>query len=527
GQGPRPDQENWLEYIGGLNQSLPDFFGPQTLPMKPVAVDRTIAEWEPVRALLVSISLRDALREPRVFGYYLTLIKAASSFVEVGILYGAQDRPLVERFIKRIEESGIPSETMDRLHFIDTPEVNFWLRDNGPVFGLGQNGGLLVYDNIYRPLMPELEAWKQSPIDVDSRSLEQDDQAFEDYKYVQRRIESTPLYVSKFIRELFQVDSLLVRPPLHLQGGDYMTDGQGRIFVSEDTVLENGGDKDNLERIFRDYYGADEVYILNALPGIAAKHLDLLMKLIDPNTLLLSEPPALATGTSRANKRLIKDIGIIQQANEDYLKRNYPELKIVKVPMPPLVSEDLQVYLSRIRTQIFAYVCDEIGISYLRYYQLRPNTPEKNEMLKLVATHLESRFKKELDFSKYSDLDLMARAYLDADLKTLVDTQSDPKTIYRSYLNSLFIRNPQGDSSWLLPRYAPRNEEKAEEFASMEKRVEAAYRSAFPEAVIQWVDSDAMADKLGTIHCTTITVPQVQKSKTATKQLRTKVPAEG
>lgn len=80
----------------------------------------------------------------------------------------------------------------------------------------------------------------------------------------------------------------------------------------------------------------------------------------------------------------------------------------------------------------------------------------------------------------------------------------------------------------LLPRQSgrlgqyklTRNGESAEDIESHEKTVEKLYRSLNPEAKIHWLDSDVMADTLGAIHCTTISIPHVNSENSAAKKLR-------
>ncbi|MDA1066874.1 MAG: agmatine deiminase family protein [Verrucomicrobia bacterium] len=520
GQASNSKDTDWPGHISLINQTLPDFFGPQSLPMRPVPIERAIAEWETTRAVLVSMPLAATLSNPPFFDYYLALIKAAVSYVDVGILHGVSDAKTVDRFIKRLEDEGFTGDELANIHFIESQASDFWIRDYGPVFGLGPGGGLVVFDNMYRPLEPELETWNQAPMSIDSPSLTQDHKGFENYKNEKRRLETSPLYISKFIRQTYNYSSVLVRPPLHLQGGDYITDGNGRFYISEDTILANADDRETVEKVFRDYYGADELFVLKSFPGIAAKHLDLLMKLVDENTIIFAAPPVTTNGTSRHNRRLYAEIAAIQKSNEAYLRKYHPNCKILHAPILPLLSEDFDTILNKIRAQIFAYVCDELGISYLTYHQLSRNHPDRLEIKKIVADYLDKQFQKPIDLIKHADLDLVTRTYMNADLNTLMDTNTDLKTIFRSYLNSLFIKNKEGETAWLLPRYRARNGESAEDIESHEKTVEKLYRSLNPEAKIHWLDSDVMAETLGAIHCTTISIPHVNSENSAAKKLR-------
>ena len=491
-----------------LASQLPGFFGPQTMPTEALEVERLVAEWDPASMLLVSIPLSDTLRDPRIFAFYFSLIDVASRYVEVGILHELNGERMVGRFLKRLEEEGMALASLERVHFLQNQTGSSWVRDFGPLFGVGAGGGLVVFDNIYRSLADEKEAWSLAPTVIDAGPLAEDEEGFQAFRTEARRSEVSPLFVAKFLREHYQFSCDVVRPPLHLQGGDYIADGMGRVYISEDTVLMNGGRLKDVERVFTEYYGADELLVLNALPGTAAKHLDLLLCHARLGVFILTEPPAMVGGANLSYRRMVEEVRNIQKANEAYLLRNQPEAKIYRVPMPPLVSEDSRRVRVKARSQIFAYVCEEIGIDYLRYVQLPNGDPQRRLVQRRVMEHLGELVGKEIDFENDGDFDLAAKRYLGADLATLIETNVDAGTIYRSYVNSVQIVTEEGRKLWLLPRYRAREGESVEAFAAMEAEVERVYRLADPGAILEWIDADAVSERMGAIHCLAMTLPQ-------------------
>ena len=69
------------------------------------------------------------------------------------------------------------------------------------------------------------------------------------HKAQTRKKEVSPLFIAKYIRQELQLACDIVRPPLHLQGDDLLTDGAGRIFTSEDTLLANGGNVEMVKAV--------------------------------------------------------------------------------------------------------------------------------------------------------------------------------------------------------------------------------------------------------------------------------------
>ena len=514
------DNSDWIEYIKDLKQDLPGFFSPQNSPTAPVPISRGIAEWEASQCLLISLNLKDTLKNPHILNYYIELLKIATQYLDVGIVYGGSDSLETDRFIKRLLELGVTESALERIHIVESLNTSFWVRDFGPLFGLNPSGSLIAIDNSYRPLIPESDSWSRAPMDIDSPDLLGDLKGFEEFKLKNQQSEIVPLYVVKFIRQNLQVACELVRPPLYLQGGDYFTDGQNRFFISEDTVLANGGNLPVIQDIFRDYFGADELFVMNSFPGVSAKHLDMLMKLVSPNRMLLSEPPPVTRDNNQFSRRLANEVSGIQLRNEEYIRRSLPEMEILKVPMLPLTEEDLETVLAKTRAQIFANVCQEIGINYLDHFYLKRNNPAKQVNIEAVHDYLAEVFKKPIDFNKHADLELLARRYLNSDLATLLETDNGSKTVYRSYLNSLYILNSEGKSAWLIPRYAARGNESSEDIAAIEKQVERVFLTAYPQADFHWVNSDVMANSLGAIHCTTLKVPSAKIQNNASKNLK-------
>lgn len=80
--------------------------------------------------------------------------------------------------------------------------------------------------------------------------------------------------------------------PVVIEGGNIITDGQGTVMMMESVLLNNPDvDEEKLQQLVKAYYGADNLIILPTPPGEITGHVDLVVKFIDQNTLLVASAP--------------------------------------------------------------------------------------------------------------------------------------------------------------------------------------------------------------------------------------------
>lgn len=494
------------ERARALARSLPGFFGPQTRLTDPVPVARMLAEWEPASSVLLSIPMDFSVEDEGIFEFYASIIEAASLYVDVSILFGPTRRFGVEQFKDRLNRRGMGRERLARVHFLPAQVDSFWVRDFGPLFGKSRSGDRLIFDNIYRSLGNEREVWEDAPSDIDSAAGLADEDDFLAYSLSNRACEVAPRSVARHLTAQHGFEVLAVRPPLYLQGGDYITDSSGTVFVSEDTLLQNGGRLEDFEGVLSDYLGAEKVVLLNALPGLSVKHLDLLVCHPNPDTFLLSKPFG-PQGGGLYYQRLRNEIEEIQLTNERILRANNPDVRIEYLPMPPILQETPGRILDKAAAQIFAILSESIGVNMVLFQQLDPYSPEKRRVYERIDGITLREFGRVLNWKEEADISLMATRYLGADLETLIETNVLVGVEYRSYANGLQIVTEAAGKVWLLPRFLARDGEDQTLFDRMEKEVEAVYLRADPGSTIHWIDSDRMVSHLGTIHCVAMTLP--------------------
>lgn len=120
-------------------------------------------------------------------------------------------------------------------------------------------------------------------------------------------------------------------------GGNFMVDGFGTAFASELILEENDATNDfgfsnhseaEVDQIMEDFMGIDRYIKMPTLPYDGIHHIDMHMKLLDEETLLIGEYP---TGVAD---------GPQIESNLDYVLNNFNSVygtsyKVIRIPMPP------------------------------------------------------------------------------------------------------------------------------------------------------------------------------------------------
>ncbi|TVR38258.1 MAG: hypothetical protein EA392_10505, partial [Cryomorphaceae bacterium] len=131
-------------------------------------------------------------------------------------------------------------------------------------------------------------------------------------------------------------------PPNDLMacGGNFMSDGFGRGFSSSLILDENQGGTTSwgapypnhtvaeINGIYQDYMGVDPFIIMQKLPYDGIHHIDMHMKLLDEETILVSKyPEGVADGPQIATN--------LEMVQNNYTTKWGTPFKIVEVPAPP------------------------------------------------------------------------------------------------------------------------------------------------------------------------------------------------
>src|SRR5262249_20759184 len=133
-----------------------------------------------------------------------------------------------------------------------------------------------------------------------------------------------------------------LRPPLILDGGDFFTDGEGVCFTSTETLLRNGSNEEDMNMLFKLYFGCMRTIYLRPLPGPTVKHIDMFFKLVDSNTILLGKYRKRNNDNDPAwflQKKAEEILDDNERLIYSIMKDTRKDLRIIRIPMPDIIWE--------------------------------------------------------------------------------------------------------------------------------------------------------------------------------------------
>lgn len=257
-------------------------------PTEPV---RTMAEWEEIEGLLIRWEgswVRPLLRD---------IARYASQEVEVYIV--TEDSNAVKSYLT---SGGVPHTNIT---FVDEPSNSIWARDYGQ---------WTVYDN------------------------EVEDKRFIDWIYNRPRPDDdvVPHALATMLNVPLHETSTAPNDLVNT-GGNFMVDGFGTGFASELILEENEPgnpygvsvkSEAQIDTIMKNYMGISRYIKMPTLPYDGIHHIDMHMKLLDEQTLLVGQyPNGVADGPQI-------------ESNLQYVLNNFNSVfgtpyKVIRIPMPP------------------------------------------------------------------------------------------------------------------------------------------------------------------------------------------------
>jgi agmatine/peptidylarginine deiminase len=262
----------WKNYTAPFN---PLFSDP---PPSPV---RGMAEWEELQGIIITwTSFQSILRQ---------IVDYAQEEGKVFII--CSDSNSVKSYLLA---GGVP---LYNLEFLITSFNSIWVRDYGP--------------------------WTAYTNDIDTLNII-------DWIYNRPRPldDITPVFFANYIyAPIYQTTT----PPYDLihTGGNLMVDGHGTAFSSKLILNENPGKTEaQIDEIMSKFLGINRYIKMNNLPYDVIHHIDMHIKLLDEETLLVGQYP---TGISD---------GPQIEANLQYVLNNFQTcfgkpFNVIRIPMPP------------------------------------------------------------------------------------------------------------------------------------------------------------------------------------------------
>lgn len=298
GFAPNEKEANFLESIGVIENPYQNrAFSPTLYTEPPTFEKRTMAEWEEIQALTITWSTDYSIQEELVLAQIVE-----NSVSESQVIIICDNENEVDNYLtsQNINTSNVI--------YIETAYNSIWMRD------YGQN---TVYKNSVEE--PFLVDW------IYNRNRPNDD------------------LIPEAIAANLNLDIYATSESpwdLMATGGNFMSDGMGTAFSSELIIEENSGgnawngqqypnhSQDEINTILNEFMGIERYVLMEVLPWDEIHHIDMHMKLLDEETLLIAEyPEGVADGPQI-------------EANLQYILSNYNSAfgtpyKVIRIPSPP------------------------------------------------------------------------------------------------------------------------------------------------------------------------------------------------
>lgn len=254
---------------------------------------RTMAEWEEIQALTISWTGYP--------GILKQIVRAAKE--ECKVIIFCENCSSAQNYLNGIQAGG-PLNNFDNIDFVNAELNSIWIRDYGAntVYG-NRVDTLLLVDWIYNRPRPDDDVIPQQ-------------------------------LANHLGLNLYNTTS--APTDLVNTGGNFMSDGQGTAWASELVLEENEpGNPYNvsvkseaaIDNIFQEFQGISRFIKMTALQYDIINHIDMHLKIIDEETLLVGEyPPGIADGP-----QINANIDYVVNAFQSYFNSAY---KIVRIPMP-------------------------------------------------------------------------------------------------------------------------------------------------------------------------------------------------
>ncbi len=256
---------------------------------------RAAAEWEEIQALTIAWTSYPGILKQIV----------AAARLETRVIILTENAGETEDYLMSNNIGGAAFTDMNNVTLLDGNFDSIWMRDYAanPVYG-NEVDDLVLVDWIYnRPTRPNDDA---SP-------------------------ELIGAELGLDVHTITQAPNDLVNT-----GGNWMSDGFGTAFASKLILEENeinnpygvtAKTEEEIDQIAQDYLGINRYIKMDALPYDGINHIDMHMKLLDEETILVGEyPDGIADGPQI-------------NANIEYVLSNYNSkwgtpYKIIRIPMP-------------------------------------------------------------------------------------------------------------------------------------------------------------------------------------------------
>jgi len=244
---------------------------------------RLPAQWEPMEAVIVTFPVL----YPPLWATHAAMIAAITPVARVDILISKPEWAAAIRLALQDYEI-----VWQNVRFLHVATNDIWVRDYGPIVGIGADGTRVAIDAIFDPLdtYPQADDDHMPPLWADA---------------------------SDMMSRTFD---------LHIEGGNIWSDGAGTLIMSEEILHRHAPmTRDDIERGLKQVFAFDKLILTPFLWREETSHVDLVCKLADARTILVGAPtPFRNAERLRATAELFRRE--TNAASEPY--------QVIELPMP-------------------------------------------------------------------------------------------------------------------------------------------------------------------------------------------------
>ena len=244
---------------------------------------RLPAEWEPSEAVVITWPVL----YPGLWDFYRDLVAAIAPVARVDVLIPhAIYAPAVLAYL------GESWHEDRRLRLLVTASDDIWIRDYGPLTCIDKAAQRVMVDAIFDP--PEMSFANDDGFPV---------------RYA--------AHLGLSSRHL----------PLHLEGGNLWSDGQGTIITTEGLYARNFPmSPDDVRQQLLEGFRAETLIVVPPLRMEGTGHVDVFVKLATPDTILVTEPRSVVNG------RRLAEVAEVLRGSRNAAGCSY---RVVALPSPP------------------------------------------------------------------------------------------------------------------------------------------------------------------------------------------------
>lgn len=246
---------------------------------------RLPAQWEPSERVLIAWGVLF----PAVWPMHAQMVEAISAVADCEILVPS---PLWAQAIGTyLVQRG--QANLARVRALVLPTNDVWIRDYGPIVGQAPDGERVALNAHYATLP----------------------------QYPQALDDAMPARWAAH-------HGLPVLPlPLHIEGGNLWSDGQGTLLMSDQTLAANPAyDVQTLSPFLARYIAHEKLILTPRLRLEETGHVDLIVKLASADTILVSAPERTTAAALRAARRIF----------EHESNARGQRYQVIELPTPPL-----------------------------------------------------------------------------------------------------------------------------------------------------------------------------------------------